>query len=189
MLGRIIHTYRIEELLGEGGMGTVYRAVDTVLGRDVAIKALHPALLRQSAFLERFRSEARVLARLNHPNIAVLHNFIEAGDDLFMVMEYVEGLTLEALLRRRGKLRPEEAVPLIRQALEGLQHAHRRGILHRDLKPANLMLTPEGLVKVMDFGIAKVAGAQRLTQANHLVGTLEYLAPRAGARRGAQPGL
>jgi serine/threonine-protein kinase len=185
MLGRTIHTYRIEELLGEGGMGTVYRAVDTVLGRDVALKVLHPALVRQASFLERFRSEARVLARLNHPNVAVLHNFLEVDDDLVMVMEYVEGLNLDALLRRRGKLTPAEALPLVRQALEGLHHAHRRGILHRDLKPANLMVTPDGQVKVMDFGIAKVAGAQRLTQANHLVGTLEYLAPEQV--RGEEP--
>ncbi len=177
MIGRIIHNYRIEELIGEGGMGTVYRAVDTMLGRDVALKMLHPKLLQQSTFLERFKNEAQILAKLNHPNIAILHNFIKDGEDYFMVMEYVEGQDLESLLKDHGNLPSESVIPIVRQALEGIAHAHKKGILHRDIKPANLILTPEGTVKLMDFGIAKLAGGQKLTQVNRLVGTLEYLSP------------
>ncbi|MFN8355048.1 MAG: serine/threonine-protein kinase [Spirosomataceae bacterium] len=177
MIGSIIHNYRIEELLGEGGMGTVYRAVDTVLGRDVALKMLHPHLLKQAQFLERFKTEAQVLARLNHPNIAILYNFVQQGEAFYMAMEYVEGQTLEGVMHQYGALPPAVAAPIVRQALEGLAHAHRKGVLHRDIKPANLMLTPDGVVKIMDFGIAKIAGGQKMTQVNRVVGTLEYLSP------------
>lgn len=177
MIGSVIQNYRIEELLGEGGMGTVYRAVDTVLGRDVALKVLHPHLLKQGQFLDRFKTEAQVLARLNHPNIAVLYNLVQQGEEFYMAMEYVEGQTLEALMHKHGVLPPALATPIVRQALEGLAHAHRKGVLHRDIKPANLMVTPDGVVKLMDFGIAKIAGGQKMTQVNRVVGTLEYLSP------------
>lgn len=177
MIGSVIQNYRIEELLGEGGMGTVYRAVDTVLGRDVALKVLHPHLLKQGQFLERFKTEAQVLAMLNHPNIAVLYNLVQQGEEFYMAMEYVEGQTLETLMHKQGALPPALATPIIRQALEGLAHAHRKGVLHRDIKPANLMVTPDGVVKLMDFGIAKIAGGQKMTQVNRVVGTLEYLSP------------
>lgn len=177
MIGRYIHNYRIDELLGEGGMGAVYKATDTVLERSVALKMLKPQLLSQTSFLERFRSEAIALARLNHPNISALYNFIQDGGDYFMIMEYVPGESLEHILQRRGSIPPTIAIQIVSQALEGLQHAHQKGILHRDIKPANLMLTPEGVVKLMDFGIARIAGSQRLTQVNRLVGTLEYMAP------------
>lgn len=177
MKGRQIHQYRIESLLGEGGMGTVYQATDTQLERLVAIKMLHTHLVSQASFMERFRNEALILARLNHPNIAVVYSFLQDSTDYFMAMEYVEGSSLEALIQQAGALPINVATELVRQALEGLAHAHRKGILHRDIKPANLILTPEGSVKLMDFGIAKVAGNQRLTQANRIVGTLEYMAP------------
>ncbi|WP_345266751.1 serine/threonine protein kinase [Nibrella viscosa] len=177
MKGRLIQQYRVDALLGEGGMGTVYQATDTLLERLVAMKMLHPHLLNQTSFMERFRNEALILARLNHPNIAVVYNLLQDGTDYFMAMEYVAGETLEALLRRTGSLSPAVAAEIVRQGLEGLTHAHRKNILHRDIKPANLMLTPEGTVKLMDFGIARMAGEQRLTQANRIVGTLEYMAP------------
>lgn len=177
MKGRLIHQYRVDSLLGEGGMGTVYQATDTLLERPVAMKMLHPHLLNQNTFMERFRNEALILARLNHPNIAVVYNFLQDGTDYFMAMEYVEGESLETLLRRAGSLPAAIAAEIVRQGLEGLAHAHRKNILHRDIKPANLMLTPEGVVKLMDFGIARMAGEQRLTQANRIVGTLEYMAP------------
>ncbi|KAA9357389.1 serine/threonine-protein kinase [Larkinella humicola] len=175
--GRLIQHYRIESLLGEGGMGTVYQATDTLLQRLVAVKMLHPHLVSQTSFMERFRNEALILARLNHPNIAVVYNFLQDNADYFMAMEYVEGDSLEALIRKAGALSPAIAAEVVRQGLEGMAHAHRKGILHRDIKPANLMLTPEGTIKLMDFGIARVSGEQRLTQANRLVGTLEYMAP------------
>lgn len=177
MKGRLIHYYRVESLLGEGGMGTVYRAHDTHLERPVAVKMLHTHLVNQVSFMERFRNEALILARLNHPNIAVVYNFLQDGTDYFMAMEYVEGDSLETLIRRVGALPVEVAAEITRQGLEGLAHAHRKGVLHRDIKPANLMMTPEGNIKLMDFGIARVVGEQRLTQVNRIVGTLEYMAP------------
>ncbi|GAB3946369.1 hypothetical protein GCM10028805_16760 [Spirosoma harenae] len=177
MKGRLIHHYRVESLLGEGGMGTVYQALDTHLERPVAVKMLHPHLVSQTSFMERFRNEALILARLNHPNIAVVYNFLQDGSDYFMAMEYVEGDSLETLIRKAGALPPVIAAEITRQGLEGLAHAHKKGILHRDIKPANLMLTPEGSVKLMDFGIARIVGNQRMTQVNRIVGTLEYMAP------------
>lgn len=177
MIGRTIQNYRIEELLGEGGMGTVYRATDTLLRRSVAIKMLHPHLLRDATFMERFKNEAVLSAQLNHPNVAVLYNLLSDRSDNLMVMEYINGTTLDALLKKQGKLSIENTLKMVMQALDGLHHAHRKDILHRDIKPANLMLTQDGDVKLMDFGIARLVGSQRLTRADRVVGTLEYMAP------------
>lgn len=177
MIGQKIHSYEIVAHLGKGGMGNVYKATDTMLGRDVALKMLHPQLTMESQFLERFKKEARVLAQLLHPNIAVIYNFIEQDGDHFMVMEYVEGTNLDDLLKMYKTLPAEFIVPVFIQVLEGLQHAHRKNIFHRDIKPANIMITPDGTVKLMDFGIAKVAGEQKMTQVNKIVGTVEFMAP------------
>lgn len=177
MIGQKIHSYEIVAHLGKGGMGNVYKATDTMLGRDVALKMLHPQLTMESQFLERFKKEARVLAQLLHPNIAVIYNFIEQGGDHFMVMEYVEGTNLDDLLKMHRTLPAKFIVPVFIQVLEGLQHAHRKNIFHRDIKPANIMITPDGTVKLMDFGIAKVAGEQKMTQVNKIVGTVEFMAP------------
>jgi eukaryotic-like serine/threonine-protein kinase len=187
MIGRTLQNYHIEELLGEGGMGTVYRATDTFLRRPVAIKMLHPHLLRDATFMERFRNEAVLSAQLNHPNVATLYNFLQVRTDNVMVMELVDGMTLERLVSKQGKLPLETAVRIVIQALDGLQHAHYKGILHRDIKPANLMLTREGTVKLMDFGIARMVGSQRLTRADRVVGTLEYMAPEL--LNGAEPSV
>ena len=177
MIGKNIQNYTVTSYLGEGGMGTVYKASDTMLGRDVALKMLHGTLVSQPQFLERFKKEARVLAQLLHPNIAVIYNFIGQDDHHFMVMEYVEGNNLDSLVRKYKLLPPSLVVPVFVQMLEGLHHAHKKGIYHRDIKPANLMLTPDATVKLMDFGIAKIAGEQRMTQVNRVVGTIEYMAP------------
>jgi serine/threonine-protein kinase len=176
MIGRTVGTYQILEKIGEGGMGTVYKGVDQMLERTVAIKVLRAELAREPRIVERFRTEAITLARLNHPNVATLYSFLREGDDFFMVMEYVPGATLEDLLKK-GPLPVDEAVPLFCQALNGVAHAHALGIVHRDLKPANVMRTPEGVVKVMDFGIARVLGTTRMTRTGHLIGTIEYMAP------------
>jgi serine/threonine protein kinase len=177
MIGEKIFNYEVTAHLGQGGMGNVYRATDNMLGREVALKMLHPQLTSQPLFLERFKKEARVLAQLLHPNIAVIYNFIEQGGNHFMVMEYVEGTTLDNMLKRYGALPTKVVVPIFIQALEGLQHAHRKNIFHRDIKPSNLMVTPDGTLKLMDFGIAKVAGEQKMTQVNKIVGTVEFMAP------------
>ena len=177
MIGQKIQNYNVEELLGEGGMGTVYRATDTLLQRSVAVKILHPHLVRDTTFFERFRNEAILSAKLNHSNVAVLYNFLRDRNDNFMVMEFVDGVNLEKVLKQNGALPLESVLKIMMQTLDGLHHAHEKGILHRDIKPANLMLTKGGIVKLMDFGIARMVGSQRLTRADRIVGTLEYMAP------------
>lgn len=177
MIGQVIGTYRIEQEIGAGGMGAVYKGRDLMLEREVAIKALRPELARQPELVARFRSEAVTLARLNHSHIATLYNFLRHGDDFYMVMEFVPGRTLEAVLRQEGAMELVRAVRLFCEALAGIAHAHALGIVHRDIKPANLMLNRTDEVKVMDFGIARVLGTARQTQTGRLIGTLEYMSP------------
>jgi eukaryotic-like serine/threonine-protein kinase len=173
-----IGPYQIIELLGEGGVGRVHAAFDTILEREVAIKSLRPELVNDKSFLERFRSEATHLARLNHPNITTLHSLFSEGRNLYMVMERVRGRSLDELLRARGsRLGVKDSLTLIAQVAEGLAYAHSMGVIHRDIKPANLMITDGGLVKIMDFGIARARGSQRLTRDGSMVGTLPYMAP------------
>src|SRR5215216_189402 len=177
MIGNVVANYKIIDKIGEGGMGAVFLGVDTMLEREVAIKMLRPELARQPNIVERFRTEAVTLAKLNHPNIATLYNFLRQGDDFFMVMEFVRGETLDSLIRRLGAIGCERAVQLFCLALEGIDHAHKLGIVHRDIKPANIMLTNAGSIKVMDFGIARVLGSSRMTKTGHLIGTVEYMSP------------
>jgi hypothetical protein len=177
MTGRTIANYHLIAKLGEGGMGAVYRAIDTMVEREVALKCLKPEIAAQPGVLERFRREAVVLARLNHAAVAQLYTFFKEGNEFYMVMEYVAGETLERVVQTRGALPYPEALSLAIQMLEGVGHAHALGILHRDLKPSNVILTPTGNVKLMDFGIAQALGAARLTRDGRIVGTPEYLAP------------
>jgi serine/threonine-protein kinase len=177
MIGRLVGNYKILEKIGEGGMGAVWRGVDIMLDREVAIKMLRPELAGNAEIVGRFRSEAVTLARLNHPNIATLYAFLRQGNDFFMVMEYVRGETLSNAIARLGAMHCAQALGLFCQALEGVHHAHQLGIIHRDIKPANVMLTPNGSIKVMDFGIARALSAARMTRTGHLIGTLEYMAP------------
>ena len=184
MIGQIIGTFRIEQQIGAGGMGAVFRGHDLMLEREVAIKALRPELARQPELVARFRSEAVTLARLNHSHIATLYNFLRHGEDYFMVMEFVRGKTLDEIIRETGAMDIERAVRLFCQALEGIAHAHALGVIHRDIKPANLMLAANDEVKVMDFGIARVLGTARQTKTGRLIGTLEYMSPEQ--MRGAE---
>ncbi len=177
MLGRVVGNYRIVEKIGEGGMGAVYRAIDEMLDREVAIKAIRPELAREPQIVERFRSEAKILARLSHPAIATIYSFFHDGGELFLAMEYVYGRTLSEVISTHGAMPWQRAVPLLASALEGIEQAHRTGIIHRDLKPDNLMLTEAGTLKVMDFGIARMAGSSHMTQTGLLIGTLRYVAP------------
>ncbi len=176
MVGQTVGKYRIVSRLGRGGMGTVYKAVDESLDREVAIKVLNPDL-GDPEILRRFRAEAMTLARLNHPNIATLYEFAQHEDDLLMVMEFVRGETFDRVSDRFGPLPFDRAATLCSQVLDALGHAHRANIVHRDLKPANLMVTDSGLVKVMDFGIARVAGTEHLTTDGYMMGTPAYMAP------------
>ena len=177
MIDRVIGNYRIVEKVGEGGMGTVYRALDVMLEREVAIKAIRPELSREPEIVERFRVEAKMLARLSHPAIATIYSFFVDGEDVFLAMEFVRGRSLSGVLQSAGPLPWERAVPLLAGALDGIEQAHRVGIVHRDLKSDNLMVTESGTVKVMDFGIARLIGSSRLTRTGLLVGTLHYMAP------------
>ena len=177
MIGSVVGNYKIIDKIGEGGMGSVFKGVDLMLEREVAIKMLRPELARQPNVVERFRTEAVTLAKLNHPNVATLHSFFRQADDFFMVMEFVRGETLDDVIRAQGAMRCDQAIELFCMALEGIDHAHKMGIVHRDIKPANMMLTETGSIKVMDFGIARVLGTDRMTKAGHLIGTVEYMSP------------
>ncbi len=170
--------YRLDDRIAAGGMATVYRARDTSLGRDVAIKVMHPALAADRSFVERFRAEATNAARLSHPNIVTVYDAVEADGTLFIVMELCEGITLRALLDRFGHLDPPTVRHVARGIGSALDHAHRSGIVHRDVKPENVILTPDGQVKVVDFGIAKALGPQaaQLTT-DRPIGTVAYVAP------------
>lgn len=170
--------YVILDKIGEGGMGTVYLAKDVMLERYAAIKILNkPVNTSTEQMQARFQQEALALAKLNHPNITHLYAFIPREDSYWMVMEYVKGNTLEEWLHKKGTMSSLMACSMVSQLLNGLAHAHRKGIIHRDLKPANIMISEEGEVKIMDFGIARIRNSQRLTQHGKSVGTLEYMAP------------
>jgi len=172
----------ILEVLGRGGMGAVYKARQPHLDRFVALKILlrrGPSGEPDSGFAERFTREARALARLNHPNIVAVYDFGQAGGYSFLLMEYVEGVTLRQLLQR-GKLAPEQALDIVPQICEALQFAHQQGVIHRDIKPENILLNKEGRVKIGDFGIAKIGGPAApagLTQEQQVIGTPHYMAP------------
>jgi serine/threonine-protein kinase len=176
MIGRTIGHYRILSQLGRGGSGIVYRAVDETLNREVAIKVLNPDAADPDA-MKRFRAEATILAQLNHPGIATIYELFQSDTDLLMVMELVFGQTLDALSARQGPLLPDRAAHLVERMLAALQHAHRAGVVHRDLKPTNVMVTDAGVVKLMDFGIARIRGAERITLDGSMVGTPAYMAP------------
>ncbi|MFZ0934748.1 MAG: serine/threonine-protein kinase, partial [Bryobacteraceae bacterium] len=198
--------YEILSPLGAGGMGEVYRARDSKLNRDVALKVLPERLARDPDRMARFQREAQMLAALNHPNIAAIYGFEESGGVRALVMELVEGVTLAKRIGagtvgaglapapgrpQRSPLHADDALAIARQIAEGLEYAHEKGIIHRDLKPANIKITPEGTVKVLDFGLAKALGREgpagdisnsptetaAATQAGVIVGTVAYMSP------------
>src|SRR5215470_2029965 len=155
LIGRSLGSYQVEGLLGVGGMGHVYRARDLKLKREVAIKMLPEGFSRDVDRVNRFQREAEVLASLNHPNIANIYHLEEQNDSRYLVLELVEGETLAERIAR-GPIPIDEALPIAKQIAEGLEAAHEKGIIHRDLKPANIKVTPDGRVKVLDFGLAKL---------------------------------
>ena len=173
--------YRHVRVLAQGGMATVELAHDFELDRPVALKRLAENLAANDEFKHRFLREARLAARLSHPNIVAVYDVGEEGGRPCIVMEYVEGETLSDLLRRRGRLEPAEAVALALQACSGLETAHQAGLVHRDIKPQNLLLTPEATLKIADFGIARSLDGTQLTEAGTVLGTAAYLAPEQAA--------
>lgn len=181
MVGRTISHYVVREQIGAGGMGVVYRAHDERLDRDVALKVLSPDLASDQEFLARFRREARTLSKLNHPNVATVHDFDTEGGTSFIVMELVQGKSLIEKIRN-GPLAENEVVPLAIQLLDGLCAAHSEGIIHRDLKPGNLRETLDGRLKILDFGLARTLQTdmdvtQSVATTSGAVGTLPYMAP------------
>jgi serine/threonine-protein kinase len=159
MIGRKLGHYDIVEKIGEGGMGAVYRARDTTLGRDVALKLLPDFLAVDRERIGRLEREAYLLASLNHPNIATLHGLEDSEGLKYLVMEFVSGETLAERIPR-GPRRLEECLRIFRQIAEALEAAHEKGFIHRDLKPANVVVTSEGRVKVLDFGLAKAVAEE-----------------------------
>jgi serine/threonine protein kinase len=181
---QVILHYQVEQRLGAGGMGVVFKALDLRLKRHVALKFLAAGLHRDEAHRERLLREAMAASALDHPNIGAVHALEDAGDGrLFIVMGYYPGGTLKDRLEH-GPLGNAEAVDIALQAARGLAEAHARGIMHRDIKPTNLILTPEGVVKIVDFGIAKLTGASDLTETGTALGTAAYMSPEqaSGAR-------
>jgi WD40 repeat protein len=176
--------YRVRALLGAGGMGAVFKAEHLLMGRPVALKVIHRHLLNRPAAVERFRQEVRAAARLAHPNIVTAHDADQAGDTHFLVMEFVEGTSLDRLVQPGRPCAVADACDWVRQAALGLQHAFERGMVHRDLKPQNLLLTPGGQVKVLDFGLARFLSEDdadaAVTPSGVVVGTPDYMAPEQG---------
>ncbi|MGC4111508.1 MAG: serine/threonine-protein kinase [Nocardioides sp.] len=163
--------------IGRGGMGAVWLGRDTVLGRDVALKRIGLTPGAAAPDLERAEREARLAARLNHPHVVAVYDLVDDGDDTWLVMEYVDGITLSALVKRDGALTPDQAAHLVQQAADALQAAHGAGIIHRDVKPSNMLVTEAGEVKLTDFGIARAEADASLTRTGLVTGSPAYLAP------------
>ncbi len=175
-VGSTVGDYQVIGILGAGGMGQVYKVRNVISDRVEAMKVLLPDLVQQPELADRFLREIKVQASLEHPNIAALHTAVRVDNQLLMLMEFVEGVTLEQKAKN-GPLPVADAVEYIRQVLAALEYAHAHGVVHRDIKPANMMLTAAGVVKLMDFGIAKAATDRRLTMTGTTLGSLYYMSP------------
>ena len=169
--------YRLERRIGSGGMADVWLAEDGSLNRQVAIKILADRYTQDEGFVERFRREATAAAGLNHPNIVAIYDRGQAEGTYYIAMEYVDGPTLKQEITARAPLPEADAITYAQQALQALEFAHRRGVIHRDVKPHNMMITPEGMLKMTDFGIARAANTVEMTEVGSIVGTAQYLSP------------
>jgi eukaryotic-like serine/threonine-protein kinase len=170
--------YRLDEVIGRGGMSTVYRGTDLALDRVVAVKvALDPLVEQSPVYLERFRREANAAAAIDHPGVVTVYDAGADGPTRFIVMEFVHGRSLADILREQSPLEPAEGADIAAQAADALSAAHARGIVHRDIKPGNIMVTPDGAVKVLDFGIARAVDSGTLTQTATVLGTSAYMSP------------
>lgn len=189
LLGRVVDgRYRIVARLARGGMATVYRAVDTRLDREVALKVMHAGLADNPGFVARFEREARASARLSHPNVVSLHDQGRDGGLIYLVMEYIPGRNVRDLLRERGALSPSDALAIIEPVLKALSAAHEAGFVHRDIKPENILLARDGRIKVTDFGLARaIASPDNQTSHGMLIGTVAYLSPEQVDQGTADP--
>src|SRR5256885_2941209 len=178
LVGQVFsNRYRIEREIAQGGMAEVYLGRDQLLDRPVALKALHPEYAREPTFVERFRREAQAAANLNHPNIVAIYDWGQESGTYFIVMEYVEGRSLRDLVRSESPLEPNQAAEITAEIASALAFAHRNGVVHRDVKPGNVLITPQGNVKVTDFGIARAGASDGLTQTGSVMGTATYFSP------------
>lgn len=177
MIGRTFSHYLIERELGSGSTGVVYEARDTRLPRRVAMKFLHEDIAADPQILKRFEHEARAAAGLSHPNIVTIYDLDEVAGQRFLIFEYVDGPSLSETLRRQGPLPIDEVIRIGTGIARGLQHAHARGVIHRDIKSSNIHVTPDGTVKILDFGFAYLTDATRITRPGFTVGTLAYMSP------------
>ncbi len=174
-IGENVGPYRILEQLGQGGMATVYKAYHPALDRHVALKVLHPAFTEDTNFIGRFQREAKLVAKLEHPNIVPIYDFAEHEGHPFLVMKFIEGETLKARLTK-GRLKDDEIIKITKAVGAALTYAHKKGILHRDIKPSNVLLMGDGLIYLADFGLARLAAASDSTlSADILIGTPQYI--------------
>jgi len=190
MPGPIIlnNRYQLESKLGSGGMAVVFKARDLMLERPIAIKVLRKDYSSSVGFRERFRQEAKAAANLTHPNIVTVHDFGYDKESLFIVMEYVPGITLKELIKNRGRFSTEEAIPLIVQACAGIGYAHRAGLIHCDVKPQNMLVTPDQRVKVADFGIARALASIQSNEHSAIVwGSPQYFSPEQATGKAPVP--
>jgi len=180
--------YQLENRLGSGGMAMVYKARDLMLERTVAIKVLRKDFSSDPAFRERFRQEAKAAANLSHPNIVTVHDFGLDKDNLFIVMEFIPGITMKSLVSQQGRLSIEKGIPLIVQACAGVGYAHRAGLVHCDVKPQNILVTPDQRVKVADFGIARaLQSIPKNEQSSVVWGSPQYFSPEQAAGQAPSP--
>ena len=179
--------YRLKSRIAIGGMGEVWAAQDEIILRDVAIKILKPEYLGDPNFIERFRTEAKHAAKVNHEGIADVYDYGEDGGNAYLVMELVPGDSLAKILEREKSLEPKRVLDIVAQTARALEAAHEAGLVHRDIKPGNLLITPDGAVKITDFGIARVADQVSLTATGQVMGTVQYLAPEQATGKPASP--
>src|SRR5437588_3374612 len=185
MVGEVLSDrYELEELVGTGGMSSVFRAHDRLLDRKVALKVLHEQYMEDADYVERFRHEARAVAALSHPNIVTVIDRGEHNNRQFIVFEYVDGENLKRMIERRGPAPVTTALELAIQIARGLSFAHQQGLVHRDVKPQNVLLNGDGQAKVTDFGIARSVGIDGMTQTGTVMGTSRYTAPEQASCQG-----
>jgi len=177
MVGKILRDLKFISEIGQGGMGLIYLAEHVHLGKKMAVKCLHPELTRNPDFRKRFDKEARAQAKMDHSNIVHVNDYFEENGTFYLVMDYINGTELEEVLEEIKSLALDQALVVFKKVLEGLNYAHSKGVIHRDIKPSNILITSENQIKIMDFGIAIIAGDKRLTKMNSPLGTVCYMSP------------